>query len=87
MAPPKSYSYLLYALIAVCVVLLAPYAGCHIVTTRPHAESDPASDDLGSTHRENLSEYTNPTADSPSSAAHSDENANFDDIEKALNAE
>lgn len=87
MAQAKSYSYFLYALVAVCVVLLAPYAGCHILTTKPQPEADTPADELGSAALEySVDERGSATAGTSLNAPKSDETSNFDDIEKALYA-
>lgn len=88
MAPTKTYPYLFYALAALCVVLLAPYAGCHIVTTKPHPESSAHVEDSV-----NMNQLASPEEDhsapvegeqSPSGPAAGDK---LDDIERALNLE
>ena len=88
MAQTKTYPYLLYALAALCVVLLAPYAGCHIMTSKPHTESEILVEESGGATQGGT------TSDDPRSAAEANEQVSassstdkIEDIEKALNLE
>jgi hypothetical protein len=89
LAQTKTYTYLPYFLGALCVVLLAPYAGCHILTSKPHPEGELIVDDSVSASQDSttLGEQGSIAAASDQAPDGSGSTDKIDDIEKALNLE
>lgn len=71
------------------MVLLAPYAGCHILTSKPHQEGEFPVDESGSATQDStaLGEQGSSAAASDQAPDGSGSTDKLDDIEKALNLE